>query len=287
MVSGLGNGHGVALSQCSRDLLGSSEGPRPLNFEVVTGDASSPYIVHVPHSATRIPDDVRDALLLGDDALAEELRLMTDARTEELASLASQQVVPRPWVFVNRLSRLVVDPERLPYGHEEMTEVGMGSVYTRTSGGMALRVPGEQAEKALVTTFLTPYAEALADLVDQRVSATGRAVVVDLHSYQLETLPYERHQDARRPEVCVGVDVDHTPAALVDRVRGACSEIGQVVVNEPFSGSYIPLRHFGRDIRVASVMVELRRDTYLRADGSLDPEGARRVLSALVAILGV
>jgi len=57
-------------------------------------------------------------------------------------------------------------------------------------------------------------------------------------------------------------------------------------VNEPFSGSYIPLRHFGRDSRVSSVMVELRRDTYLRDDGSMDPEGARRVGDALVAIMG-
>jgi len=57
-------------------------------------------------------------------------------------------------------------------------------------------------------------------------------------------------------------------------------------VNEPFAGSYIPLRHFGRDNRVTSVMVELRRDKYLRDDGSLEPEGARRITDALVAILG-
>jgi len=251
----------------------------------MAGEASSPYVVHVPHCSTVIPDDVRSDLLLGDEALAEELRLMTDARLDELAILAAGRASPRPWLFVNRLSRLVVDPERLPYGHEEMTEVGMGSVYTRTSGGKALRDIGQPAEKDLLKRFLWPYAEALADLVDERLQATGRVVVVDLHSYQLQTLPYERHQDARRPPVCVGVDVDHTPAALVERVSAACSIIGQVVVNEPFSGSYIPLRHFGRDIRVTSVMVELRRDTYQREDGSLDPEGARRVNAALVAIL--
>ena len=56
-------------------------------------------------------------------------------------------------------------------------------------------------------------------------------------------------------------------------------------MNEPFAGSYIPLRHFGRDNRVSSVMVELRRDTYMRDDGTMDPEGARRVSDALAAIL--
>ncbi|HZY00095.1 MAG TPA: N-formylglutamate amidohydrolase [Dermatophilaceae bacterium] len=106
-----------------------------MNFEIVPGDASSPYVVHVPHSSTGIPDDVRAHLMLDDDALAEELRLMTDARTEELARLAISQVKPRPWLFVNRLSRLVVDPERLTDEHEVMYAVGMGAVYTRTSGG--------------------------------------------------------------------------------------------------------------------------------------------------------
>ena len=56
-----------------------------MNFEVVPGDDSSPYIVHVPHCSTTISDDVCRELLLGDDALTEELRLMTDACTEELA----------------------------------------------------------------------------------------------------------------------------------------------------------------------------------------------------------
>jgi N-formylglutamate deformylase len=162
----------------------------------------------------------------------------------------------------------------------------MGAVYSRTSGGVVLRDPDEAAERSLLTRFMRPYGDALADLVDERLSITGRAVLVDLHSYPVQALPYERHQDARRPPVCVGVDVDHTPAALVERVSRACSVIGQVVVNEPFRGSYIPLRHFGRDNRVASVMVELRRDTYLLDDGSLDPLGASRIRAALAAILG-
>jgi N-formylglutamate deformylase len=232
------------------------------------------------------PDDVRPQLLLDDDALAEELRLITDARTDELALLAAGQVSPRPWLFVNRLSRLVVDPERLPNEDEELYAVGMGAVYRRTSGGLVLRDPGEEAERSLLTRFFTPYAEGLADLVDERLSATGGAVLVDLHSYPVQALPYERHQDASRPPVCVGVDADHTPAALVERASRTCSVIGQVVVNEPFAGSYIPLRHFGRDHRVASVTVELRRDTYLLDDGSLDPLGAGRISAALAAILG-
>jgi len=164
-----------------------------MTFEIVPGDASSPYVIHVPHSSTRIPDDVRTQLLLDDDELAEELCLMTDARTDELAALAARQVAPRPWLFVNHLSRLVVDPERLPDGHEEMYDVGMGAVYTRTSAGLVLREVDEHAERLLLKRFFTPYAEALADLIDERIAACGYAVLVDLHSYPVEALPYELH----------------------------------------------------------------------------------------------
>lgn len=268
-----------------RPWLGTAAGVRKVTFEIVSGDADSPYIVHVPHSSTTIPDDVRAQLLLEDDALAEELRHMTDAHTEALARTAAAQASPRPWLFVNRLSRLVVDPERLPDSHEEMYAVGMGAVYTRTSAGLPLREPSEQVEQILLKRFFHPYADALADLVDERISATGRAVLVDLHSYPVLALPYERHPDARRPPVCVGVDIDHTPEDLADLVWRACSAIGQVVVNEPYAGSYTPLRHFGRDNRVSSVMVELRRDTYLREDGTLDPHRASRICAALVSIL--
>jgi N-formylglutamate deformylase len=86
-------------------------------------------------------------------------------------------------LFVNRLSRLVVDPERLPNEDEELYAVGMGAVYSRTSAGLVLRDPDAEAERPLLTRFFTPYAEGLADLVDERISATGCAVLVDLHSY--------------------------------------------------------------------------------------------------------
>jgi N-formylglutamate deformylase len=143
----------------------------------------------------------------------------------------------------------------------------------------------EQIRHALLSRFFMPYAEALADLGDERVAVTGQAIVIDLHCYLVEALPCEGYQDARRPAVCVGVDFGHTPAALVRRVSRAFSVVGDDAVNEPFIRTGMAIRHFGRDNRVASVMRELRRDVYLREVGSLDPQGAGRISEALVAIL--
>jgi N-formylglutamate deformylase len=114
---------------------------QPLSsFITIAGDAASPWILHVPHSSTRIPGSVREWIVLDDDALDAELAAMTDAHADLLARRISERVRgQRPWSFVNRLSRLVVDPERFPDEREVMNSVGMGAVYTRTSTGKRLR----------------------------------------------------------------------------------------------------------------------------------------------------
>jgi N-formylglutamate deformylase len=111
------------------DLWLSVVSPHPDGFELVSGDVGSPVILHVPHASSTIPAYIRAGIVLDDAALAAELATMTDAHTDRIALAAAARVTPRPWLFVNRLSRLVVDPERFPDDREEMRAVGMGAVY--------------------------------------------------------------------------------------------------------------------------------------------------------------
>lgn len=210
---------------------------------------------------------------------------MTDARTDEIANEAAGLSRLRPWLFVNELSRLVVDPERFPDPADELMaapEIGMGAVYTRTANGDALRHPDAVHSQALIDTYFTPYADALTSLVAQRLQNTGGVTIIDLHSYPLVELPYERHvhPDAPRPACCIGTDPQHTLPALAAAVATAFARLGETAVNEPFAGTYVPLAYFGSDPRVQSVMVELRRDTYLDEPAGIDQIAA--MLAALV-----
>ncbi len=133
--------------------------------------------------------------------------------------------------------------------------------------------------------YFHPYADAVAALVDQRLAATGRAVIIDVHSYPQRRLPYERHPDRRRPAVCLGVDDQHTPGWLLAAATDAFAAIGDVAVNEPFAGTYVPMRHYeAGDTRVASVMVELRRTEATQPSGGRDPlsPGTAQALASLV-----
>lgn len=232
-------------------------------FEVVCGDPSSSVVLHVPHSSTRIPAHVRAGIVLDDDALALELLRMTDAHTDRIALTAAAGVSSRPWVFLSRMSRLVVDPERFPDDREEMLAVGMGAVYTRTSHGDVLRLPDAPAEQRLVSTYFKPYAASMTDLVGERLAATGAALIVDLHSYPTNALPYELHADSHRPALCIGQDPFHTTEFLVGTARQAFGAVGDSAVNEPFAGAYVPTRWYRLDRRVSAIMLEIRRDTYM------------------------
>ncbi len=232
-----------------------------MNFALSPGAEHSPVILHVPHSSREIPPEVRSGIVLDDPALARELDHITDSHTALLAAEAAEVCAVRPWVFTNRLSRLVVDPERFPDEREEMLAVGMGAVYTRTTHKGVLRAADTDPELCLLMC------------------------IRDRHSYPSAPLPYELHGDGPRPPVCLGTDSFHTPPGLLAAARKAFEECGEVGLDSPFGGTYVPLEFYGTDPRVGALMVEIRRDTYLTEPGGPAGPGLLRLAEALARLV--
>ncbi|MEU5099698.1 N-formylglutamate amidohydrolase [Streptomyces sp. NPDC020996] len=258
--------------------------PTAPSFELLPGANGSPVILHVPHSAREIPADVRAGIVLDDAALERELDHITDAHTAELADAAAGLAGVTPWRFVNRLSRLVVDPERFPDEREEMLSAGMGAVYTRTTHRAALRSADTDPEP-LIERYFRPYARAMTDAVADRLAATGRALIVDVHSYPTAPLPYELHGAGPRPPVCLGTDSFHTPPGLLAAAREAFAGCGETGLDSPFSGAYVPLEFYAKEPRVGALMVEIRRDAYMSEPGGPAGPGLTRLASALAALV--
>ncbi|MCX3288966.1 N-formylglutamate amidohydrolase [Streptomyces sp. NEAU-H22] len=253
----------------------------PPPFELLPGDGQSPVILHVPHAAREIPRAVRAGIVLGDTELARELDHITDAHTDRIAEVAAGLAGVTPWRFVNRLSRLVVDPERFPDEREEMLAVGMGAVYKRTTHGAALRSEGVDAGP-LVERYFLPYARAMTEAVADRLAAAGRAVIIDVHSYPSRRLPYELHGEGPRPAVCLGTDPFHTSPELAAAAREA---FGETELDTPFSGTYVPLEFYGKRPEVSALMVEVRRDTYMAEPGGPAGPGLERLGGALARLV--
>lgn len=251
---------------------------------VITGSERSSVVLHVPHGSRHIPADVRAGILLDDAELAAELDRMTDTDTDVIAARAAAGAALQPWIFKNRVSRLLMDPERFPDEREEMRAVGMGAIYTKTSQGAPLRHEDAHEERRLLDEYFHPYADAMTQLVANRLETTGRAVILDVHSYPTKPLPYELHADGPRPAICLGTDAVHTPDWLLKAARAAFEPCGEIELNTPFAGCYVPLRYYGTQPAVSAVMVEIRRDAYLTEPAGPPTDGLPRIAAALARL---
>ena len=223
--------------------------------------ASRPVVAHVPHAATFIPDAVRADIVLDDAELEVELLRLTDWHTDRLFIGVLRHGAS---MFVNRLSRLVFDPERFadPMA-EPMDAVGQGVVYTRTTSGGVLRQVDAAARTRTLRQLYDPYHAALTELVAERLAAWDRCTIIDCHSFATLPLPSEPDQSPHRPDVCIGTDAFHTPSQLADALSSSFAAEGfRVALDRPFSGALVPRHWYGRDRRVRAVMIEVRRGLY-------------------------
>jgi len=164
----------------------TEEGPDMTICRLQLGDLTSPAILHVPHASRAIPDTVRAGLLPSAAEVEAELDESTDTATDLIAQGAADYSTAgrgRPWLAINEVSRLVIDPERFPGDAEPMNAVGRGAVYTRTCTGTPLRPEPAPDSQHLMDTYFHPYAATMSELVDDRLAATGAAVIIDVHSY--------------------------------------------------------------------------------------------------------
>ena len=219
-------------------------------------------ILHIPHNSTLIPATARDQFTLSDAELDDEVLKMTDHHTHDLFAqdVNSSQVVASP------VSRLVVDVERFEDDAlEPMNGVGMGVVYTQTHNSKMLRRPISQEERdELLNQWYRPHHRQLSNAVENALQCHGRCLIIDCHSFPKKALPYENSPNADRPDICIGTEEYHTPKQLADWLVNAFRRSGRSVsLNSPFSGSLVPQGYYHLDKRVESVMIEVRRDTYM------------------------
>ena len=217
----------------------------------------SPVILHVPHASRYIPKAFISDFVVSEQELALELDAMTDHFTDELAKGISNASY-----IASELSRFVVDVERFPDEREEMLEVGMGAFYTHGSRRQLIRKVSESHQAQLMDYFLA-YSRAFEDLVTATLKHHGKAIILDIHSFPENPLPYELHSEEVRHGIIIGTSGIHTPQPLREEIQEAFSGI-DVGFDTAFKGAYVPLSFYeSEDAQVRSAMLEIRRDLYM------------------------
>lgn len=241
-------------------------------------------LLHLPHASRYIPLAERAGLAVDDEELERQHLALVDDRTDELfapVEAGGVRIVDSP------VSRLLVDVERRrDDALEPAAALGMGAVHTRGVGNVPLRPSLTEAERErLLRAWYDPHHALLDRVVASIRRDSGACVLIDAHSYPSDPLPTE-FEGAARPEICIGTDPEWSRG--VEKVVAA-HFIGSgytVAINQPYGGSMVPAEIRREPQRNLSwihnpfggmapckgfftVMIEVRRDVYLRPGSQL------------------
>jgi len=220
-------------------------------------------ILHIPHASLRIPD--YGNYLLPREAVDAEALHLTDLYTDEL-------FLPSPGDVVIQadFSRVYCDVERFDNDAlEPMSKFGMGATYLRCDDGRELRRLTPEQRDEILRNYYEPHHSKLTDAVDAALAQVGEARIVDCHSFPDTPLQCSLYQGDAKFDFNIGTDAFHTPKEWIDASVRFFSERGfRLGVDEPYAGSIVPMKHYKKDARVKSIMLEVNRKLYQNANYS-------------------
>lgn len=211
-------------------------------------------ILHIPHSKTEIP--FYDGFNM--DYIEDETKLLVDHHTDKIFD------IPNVESLIFEYNRIFCDVERLDDEDEPLFEVGRGFCYTKTDDGKDLRILNDEVKREIKNNFYDKHHNKLIDMVEERLEKFGSALIIDCHSFNDSPLKSDLDKTENRPDICLGVDVFHTPNWMVSRLKSFFEYNNfSVKINSPYSGTIIPLKYYNKDKNVMGIMIEVNKKLYL------------------------
>ena len=216
-------------------------------------------VVHVPHSSIYIPNEYMKDYIVSKKTLDKEILRMTDSFCDELYD---------PFGFEKRvvaeISRLVCDVERFRDDKDEYNaRYGHGLMYTKTSLGRLMRENDETVRTKILEEIYDPHHKKLEEAVDTALDRYGFCLIIDGHSFNSKKI-VKFDNIFSFPDFDIGTDSFHTPSFLIE---GICDEVKRKGytsrLNSPYSGAITPLKHYGKNSNVVSIMIETNRKLYM------------------------
>lgn len=216
-------------------------------------------ILNIAHASTFIPDEARD-FIVPPDILRNEALQLADLYTDEL--IEDKDFITR---HIAPVSRVFVDTERfLDDTKEQAARYGMGVFYTNGISGIKLRdLPSVEQREALLQKYYYPHHNALNKSVNGALSVNGRAMIIDLHSYNNNPEPFPL-QGHLKPDICLGFDDFHCDLRVLETIVNWAFECGyRCALNNPYAGAIVPLEHYRKTAAVKAVMLAINKSLYM------------------------
>ena len=215
-------------------------------------------ILHIPHSSIRIP--LKEGYILEEKILENEILKLTDWHTEDLYSSKNSESI------IFEYSRVFCDPERFSDDLKEpMAKVGMGVLYEKTDDGETMRIVSNELRNKILNQYYFKHHSKLDDAVKKQLKLNNRALILDCHSFPDIPMKRSQHKVVPRPDFNIGTDKFHTSKKLIDISVKFFKERNFILgIDQPFSGSIVPMKYYKKNKSVESIMLEINRKLYLK-----------------------
>jgi len=230
-------------------------------------------ILHIPHSSIKFPN--KDGFIISKDELSQEVLKLTDWYTNELFESKNWKSVKADF------SRIFCDAERFSDNSKEvMFKYGMGVLYEKSDDGNPIRIVTEELRENILTNYYWKHHSDLNKAVLRELKEFGKSLVIDCHSFPDTPLKRDLDQSLNRPDFNIGTDNFHTPIRLIDASIDFFKSKGfSLGVDEPYSGSIVPMNFYQKDKRVSSIMLEINRKLYLEDKTNIKSKGFEEIKS--------
>lgn len=220
-------------------------------------DLRQMMVLNIPHASIHIPS-YNNLMNTYDD----EILKLTDWATDILFDFHDISKVK------TKVSRIYCDTERFSNDEdEEMSKVGRGFYYTNKDNGELLRVCNERDWWYVKNNFYDKHHRKILQKVKNKLNQHDKCIIIDCHSFNDIPLETDLIKETPRPDICLGVDDYHTPKHLYQMFKVRFEELGlSVKLNNPYSGTIVPMKYYKKDNRVESIMIEINKKLYMDGD---------------------
>jgi N-formylglutamate amidohydrolase len=158
-------------------------------------------------------------------------------------------------------------------------------MYTRTWWGRKLREKDPVLREKLLRELYDPHHERLTAAVDSALDKYGKCLIIDGHSFNSRTIN-KFGNPLGLPDFDIGLDSFHSPPALGEALGVRVKSMGYTLkYNKPYGGTIVPMKQYGRDKRVISVMIETNRRLYMDEKGFVKSPGFEKTREACHALM--
>jgi len=231
-----------------------------MTIDVTRGDL--PVVLALPHTGTRLPDEVRDALSPAGLAIAD-----TDWHVERLYD----GLLPGATVVRTTTHRYAIDVNRPPDGASLYPGQNTTGLCPLTDfDGTPLYRPGQDPDAAEIArrraVYHAPYHAALLHELHRLRAQHGAVLLYDCHSIR-SRIPYLF--DGPLPDFNIGTadgqscarEIEHTALRIAQSAPGY-----RCVLNGRFKGGWTT-RHYGRPKDgIHAIQMELAQSSYLASE---------------------